>query len=113
MPLRQSPEVLDRGQLTGFSAITPVLRRSEWLLNEKGLMTSMTRAFVPAMVVLAVVTLAAHQEGPVAQFSSQVQLVEVYATVTDAKGGLVTGLRQEDFQVYENNQIQSVSTFAA
>src|SRR5688572_25051033 len=34
---------------------------------------------------------------PLAQFSSSVQLVEVYATVTDAKGELVTGLRQSDF----------------
>jgi len=53
------------------------------------------------------------QDGPVAQFSSQIQLVEVYATVTDAKGGVVTGLRREDFEVYENNQLQEVSTFAA
>jgi Ca-activated chloride channel family protein len=53
------------------------------------------------------------QEGPVAQFSSQVQLVEAYATVTDAKGELVTGLRREDFEVYENNQLQEVSAFAA
>jgi Ca-activated chloride channel family protein len=53
------------------------------------------------------------QEGAVAQFSSQVQLVEVYATVTDAKGEPVTGLTREDFEIYENNQIQDVSTFAA
>ncbi|MGH6691436.1 MAG: VWA domain-containing protein [Gammaproteobacteria bacterium] len=47
------------------------------------------------------------------RFSSQVQLVEVYATVADAKGELVTGLRREDFEVFENNQSQDVSTFAA
>ena len=41
------------------------------------------------------------------------QLVEVYATVTDAKGEPVTGLRREDFEVYEDNQIQDVSAFAA
>jgi Ca-activated chloride channel family protein len=50
---------------------------------------------------------------PVAQFSSQVQLVEVYATVTDAQGESVMGLKREDFEVYENNEIQDVSTFAA
>jgi Ca-activated chloride channel family protein len=49
----------------------------------------------------------------VAQFSSGVQLVEVYATVTDEKGELYTGLRREDFEVYENNQLQEVSAFAA
>jgi Ca-activated chloride channel family protein len=56
---------------------------------------------------------AAQQEGPLAQFSSQVQLVEVYATVTDDKGELVTGLRQNDFEVYENDRLQQVSAFAA
>src|SRR6185312_1606484 len=54
----------------------------------------------------------AEQEGPLATFSSQAQLVEVYATVTDDKGELVTGLRRNDFQVYENNQLQDVSQFA-
>lgn len=53
------------------------------------------------------------QERPLAQFSSQVQLVEVYATAIDAKGEPVKGLRREDFEVYENNEIQQVSTFAA
>ena len=56
---------------------------------------------------------AAWQERPVAQFSSGVELIEVYATVTDARGGPVTGLRREDFAVYENDQIQDVSAFAA
>ena len=47
------------------------------------------------------------------QFSSGVQLVEVYATVTDAKGELVQGLTQRDFQVAEDNQPQEISAFAA
>ena len=69
-----------------------------------------------AVVVLAAAPAAAFavsQERPVAQFSSQVQLVEVYATVNDAAGALVTGLRREDFEVYENNELQDVSAFAA
>jgi len=37
----------------------------------------------------------------------------VYATVTDAKGELVTGLRQSDFEVRENGAPQEVTTFAA
>lgn len=83
----------------------------------------MTRFVAPAVLVLAATAgLIAQerwpedrpaQEGPLARFSSQVQLVEVYATVTDAKGEPVTGLKREDFEVYENNQIQEVSTFAA
>jgi len=63
------------------------------------------------LVVSAIAALGA--QDPVAQFSSQVQLVEVYATVTDAGGEPVMGLRREDFDVYENNEIQDVSTFAA
>jgi Ca-activated chloride channel family protein len=46
------------------------------------------------------------------QFSSSVQLVEVYATVTDAKGEPVTGLRQSDFEVIEDGAPQEVTTFA-
>ena len=42
-----------------------------------------------------------------------VQLVEVYATVTDAKGELVTGLTQSDFDVFEDGAAQTVSAFAA
>ena len=69
------------------------------------------------LVLLAALAVSAQQQtpqqdGPVT-FSSGVELVEVYATVTDAKGELVTGLRREDFEVYEDNQIQQVSTFAA
>jgi Ca-activated chloride channel homolog len=52
-------------------------------------------------------------QGPVAQFSSGVQLIEVYATVTDAKGELVTGLKQSDFQVFENDRPEEISAFAA
>jgi len=74
----------------------------------------MRRFIVAAAIAFAgSATLAAQQEGSLAKFSSQVQLVEVYATVTDDKGELVTGLRQSDFQVYENNQRQEISTFAA
>jgi Ca-activated chloride channel family protein len=74
---------------------------------------NMRRLIVAAVLALATSAVALAQEGSLAQFSSQVQLVEVYATVTDDKGELVTGLRQGDFDVYENNQIQDVSAFAA
>ena len=63
--------------------------------------------------VLAVGGLAARQEAPPPRFSSQVQLVEVYATVIDAKGEPVTGLGRDDFEVYENGARQEISAFAA
>jgi Ca-activated chloride channel family protein len=75
-----------------------------------------TRLLAAAAVILAAIAAlgASQQEQePPPRFSSQVQLVEVYATVTDANGEPVTGLRREDFEVYENNQLQEVSTFAA
>jgi Ca-activated chloride channel homolog len=53
------------------------------------------------------------QDRPIPQFSSRVQLVEVYVTVTDRSGQPVTGLRQSDFEVYENNQQQDISAFVA
>lgn len=48
-----------------------------------------------------------------AQFSSGVELVEVYATVTDAKGDVVTNLGRDDFEVYEDGRQQAVSMFAS
>ena len=76
-------------------------------------MSSYTRrlALLAAGVVAAAASVAA--QDPVATFSSQTDLVEVYATVTDAKGESVMGLHRDDFEVYENNQLQDVSTFAA
>lgn len=48
-----------------------------------------------------------------AQFTSGVNLVEVYATVTDAKGQPVTGLTRDDFEVLEDGARQEVSAFTA
>ena len=75
----------------------------------------MTRIFAPLFVVFALVvaTPAQSPTQDVPAFSSSVQLVEVYATVTDARGELVTGLRQADFEVLEDGAPQEVTTFAA
>ena len=40
-----------------------------------------------------------------------VDMVLVPVTVTDPMNRLVTGLEQEDFQVYENNGEQKISSF--
>jgi Ca-activated chloride channel family protein len=47
------------------------------------------------------------------QFTSGVNLVEVYATVTDRQGEPVTGLTAADFQLSEDGAAQTVTTFAA
>jgi len=50
---------------------------------------------------------------PYAQFTSGVNLVEVYATVTDREGEPVTGLTAADFRIAEDGAGQAISTFAA
>jgi Ca-activated chloride channel family protein len=47
-----------------------------------------------------------------AQFSSGVNLVEVYAAVVDANGTPVTGLTRADFTVLEDGAAQPLSAFA-
>ncbi len=48
-----------------------------------------------------------------AQFTSSVNLVEVYASVVDAAGQPVRGLRQDDFEVLEDGERQVISAFTA
>jgi Ca-activated chloride channel homolog len=45
------------------------------------------------------------------QFGTSVQVVEVYASVTDAKGEPIRGLRQNQFTVREDGEPQVISTF--
>ena len=63
------------------------------------------------LVAAAAVTGAQPQEG--FRFKSGVEFVNVTATVTDGNGRFVPGLRQEDFTVYEDGQIQDVSHFSS
>jgi Ca-activated chloride channel family protein len=50
---------------------------------------------------------------PYAQFTSGVNLVEVYATVTDERGEPIAGLTAADFAVAEDGRPQQISAFAA
>jgi Ca-activated chloride channel family protein len=47
------------------------------------------------------------------QFTSGVNLVEVYASVVDAQGQPVKGLTQGDFELRENGVVQTIANFAA
>jgi Ca-activated chloride channel family protein len=47
------------------------------------------------------------------QFTSGVNLVEVYASVTDSKGNPITNLTQADFELRENGEVQAISNFGA
>jgi Ca-activated chloride channel family protein len=70
----------------------------------------MHRWAVLAAALMPVVVLS---QEPGTRFSTAVTLVEVYASVTGASGEPVTGLRREDFQVFEDGVPQEVSAFAA
>lgn len=59
---------------------------------------------------MAIVLLAAAPRG---QFTSSVSAVEVYVSVTDSKGEPVRGLRQDDFELWEDDRRETVSTFVA
>src|SRR5579872_1526213 len=50
---------------------------------------------------------------PAFRFKSGVELINVTATVADASGRFVPGLRQEDFLVYEDDQPVEVTHFNA
>jgi VWFA-related protein len=55
-------------------------------------------------------------QGPVDdrfKFKSRVDLVNVTATVSDGNGRFVSGLQQDDFRVYEDDQLRTITHFNA
>lgn len=61
----------------------------------------------------AIVPLFLGASGAYGQFTSGVNLIEVYATVTDPQGEPMVGLTASDFQVAEDGTRQTISAFAA
>ncbi len=53
------------------------------------------------------------QDDPAFRFRSGVDLINVTATVVDSNGRFVPDLRQEDFIVYEDDQVQTITHFSA
>jgi Ca-activated chloride channel homolog len=47
------------------------------------------------------------------RFRTAVELINVTATVTDGTGRFVSGLRKEDFRVYEDDQPQTITHFSS
>jgi Ca-activated chloride channel family protein len=66
-----------------------------------------------AIALLALLVLCPALGRAFGQFSSGVNMVEVYATVTDSSGRLITTLRREDFTVDEDGTPQTIQAFAA
>ena len=70
----------------------------------------------PSSLIIAALMAATAAAGAQSQegfrFRSGVDLVNVTATVTDDNGRFVSGLRREDFTVYEDGKLQDVSHFS-
>jgi Ca-activated chloride channel family protein len=64
---------------------------------------------VAGLVAACVAALAAQQEPT---FRASTRTVPVFVTVTDAEGRLVPDLGRDDFEIYDNGKIQSISVFA-
>ena len=72
--------------------------------------------FTAAFVALAAVSGVGQQQQPppslqTPTFKAEVEYVEVDALVTDAQGQFIRDLTKDDFQVFEDGQRQTISTF--
>src|SRR5688572_14049763 len=76
------------------------------------LRTSIGLTAAAAVVIVAGSSSVSGQKQEDFRFRSGVDLVNVTATVTDRNGRFVPGLRQEDFIVYEENELQEVTHFS-
>jgi VWFA-related protein len=82
-------------------------------------MGALRLAAVAAACVVAGAAIAAQEpqqsgsDQPSFRFRSGVDLINVTATVSDGRGRFVSGLRQEDFRIYEDGQLRPVTHFTA
>jgi VWFA-related protein len=69
----------------------------------------------PILCILCVTALAAGlvYAAPPGQIRVQVNLVNLFATVRDKHKAIVTGLKQDDFQVFEDGHAQEITNFSA
>jgi VWFA-related protein len=70
-------------------------------------------ALVTALWALAATPTGQEAQDPqVFRFRTGVELINVTATVTDANGRFVSGLRKEDFRLFEDGQEQQITHFS-
>ena len=74
--------------------------------------SSSRAALIVGVVATAAATIAAQSQDGF-RFKSGVELINVTATVSDMNGRFVSGLRQEDFAVYEDDRPVAVTHFSA
>jgi Ca-activated chloride channel family protein len=75
-------------------------------------MRNIPRSLIALLLAAAVATSTAAQSQEGFRFRSGVELINVTATVTDDNGRFVSGLRQEDFRVFEDGEPQHVTHFS-
>jgi VWFA-related protein len=68
---------------------------------------------VVALVSALAITASGQEPQEPQVFRFGVELINVSATVTDANGRFVSGLRKEDFQLFEDGQVQVITHFNA
>jgi Ca-activated chloride channel family protein len=73
------------------------------------MLRSRPSALVLALAIFSCVTLAAQQ--PPATFRAGTQVVSMFVTVADAQKRLVPDLMQDDFEIYDNEKLQTISLF--
>lgn len=76
------------------------------------------RQATATLLCFLLVTAAGHAQGsgsssqqPAATFKADVNLVEVHAVVTDARGDFIGDLTKEDFEIYESGRRQTPTVF--
>jgi Ca-activated chloride channel family protein len=74
-------------------------------------MRSPSRVFVAVVLAVAAAASLGAQDG--FKLKSRVELINVTATVSDDAGRFVSGLRQSDFTLYEDNEKQEITHFGA
>jgi VWFA-related protein len=70
------------------------------------------RAFL-SILCLAAMAAGIVAAAPPAQIRVEVNLVNLFATVRDKHKAIITGLTKDDFQVYEDGQLQEITNFSA
>jgi VWFA-related protein len=77
----------------------------------KKVVTRCTAALVVWMMAQPAMPQEPAQQAPV--IKTEVSLVNLFATVRDKKKHIITGLKKEDFRVFENDQEQKVAFFSS
>ncbi len=67
-----------------------------------------TRVLTTSAIAVALITLSLEAQ----RIKVTTQTVPIYATVVDAQGRLVSDLQQQDFEVYDNGKLQTLTNFS-